>query len=307
MQAQRIETTGALSGLTVKDAMHPGVITCLSSDGLATLAAIMVTHGIHATVLGPLSRVAPLIVTDLELVQAALERRDDVSAGDIAREPMATLSADASLGQAVARMAELYLKHVLATDPETGVPCGVISSFDVVSAIGGHDPRRARMPRPAQARLAPSACTLREAIVGDVMHPGVVTCTPNVSLRTVGRSMAEHRVHCVAVAGVDPSGERTHHFNWGLIDDMELVRALHRGALDESAGSIAVTGPIAVMEDESLEVAAKLMIEDGARHVVVVGPLGLPSGIVSTLDVASILAAARDRTQTGRPGAEVPR
>jgi CBS domain-containing protein len=287
-----IDPAEVLTGLTVRDAMRPGVVTCLPTDGLSTLAAIMVTHGIHAVLLGPLDGGAPLIVTDIQLVRAALERSDDARAGDIARDPVATLPSDASLDRAVAKMAELYLEHVLATDPATGVPCGIISSFDIASVIGGHQPGLARMLRPVPARPGSSARSLCEAIVGDVMHLGVVTCSPDAPMWIVGRSMADHRVHCVAVAGVGATGERPQHFNWGLIDDLELVRALHRGALDEPASTIAVTGPIAVLERDSLEMAATLMIEDGARHVVVVGASGLPSGMVSTLDVASILAVA---------------
>jgi CBS domain-containing protein len=297
MQTQPIEPPGVLTGLTVSDAMRPGFVTCLPADGLATLAGLMVTHGIHATVLGPMGDGVPLIVTDMELVRAALEQADDVSAGDIARDPVATLPSDVSLDRAVAKMSELYLEHVLATDPVTGVACGIISSFDIASVVGGHPPGRARRLRRGPTHPASSIRALRGAIVGDVMHRGVVTCTPDAPLRAVGRSMAQHHVHCIAVAGVDISGTHPHHFNWGLIDDMELVRALHRGALDETAGTIAATGPIAVLERDSLEVAAKLMIEHGTRHVVVVGPSGLPSGMVSTLDVASILAAAPDRGQ----------
>jgi CBS domain-containing protein len=281
MKAEPVETIpGTLRGLTVNDAMRPGVITCLPADGVAKLAAIMVRYGIHATVLGPLS--------DVE----ALERAGDVGAEDIARDPVTTLPSDAALSRAVAKMTELFLEHVFATDPETGVPCGVISSFDIAALIGGYDPSRSRVIRPASALPSPLARSLRETIVADVMHTGIVTCTADAPLWTVGRSMAEHRVHCVAVAGVGASGGRSGHFNWGLIDDMELVRALHRGVLAEAAGASAVTGPIAVREGDSLELAAKLMIEDGARHVVVVGPSGLPSGMVSTLDVASILAGS---------------
>jgi CBS domain-containing protein len=295
-----MDPPSVLTGLTVRDAMRPGVITCLPSDGLATLAAIMVAHGVHATVLEPPGDGEPLIVTDMELTRAALERPDDVSAGDLARDPAVTLPSDASLDLAVAKMAELYVGHLLATDPASGVPCGILSSFDIASVIGGHPPERARRLRRGPTHPASCVRALREAIVGDVMHLGVVTCTPDTPLRAVGRSMVQHRVHCVAVAGVQGSGPHPHHFNWGLIDDMALVRALHRGALGDHAGAIAVTSPIAVLEADSLEVAARLMIKDGARHVVVVGPSGLPSGMVSTLDVASILAGAPDRAPAVR-------
>lgn len=284
-------TGSPLTDLAVSDAMCPGVITCLPDDGVATLAAIMVTHGIHAAVLSPLQPAAPLMVTDLELVRAALEQADDPRAAEIAREPVASVPSDTTLQDAVAVMAERYVAHLLVSDPGSGAPVGVISSFDVVAVLGGQEPGLARMLRPAPARPAPSARTLSEAIVRDVMHPGVATCTPDMSLPTVARSMAEHRTHCVAVAGVDGDG-RGEHFIWRLIGAMDLVRAVHRHALAEPAASIAATAPIAVQEGDSLEHVAGLMVEHDTRHVVVVGPRGLPSGMVSTLDVASILAAA---------------
>jgi CBS domain-containing protein len=300
MQVEPIEPPGVLTDLTVRDAMRHGFVTCLPSNGLPTLAAILVAHGVHAMVLEPEGDGEPLIVTDMELMRAALEQADDVSAGDMARVPMVTLPSDAPLELAVARMVERYVPHVLATDPATGVPCGILSSFDIANVLGGHPPDRAHTLRHGPTHPASCIRALREVTAGEVMHRGVVTCSPDAPLRAVGRSMAQHHVHCVAVAGVDVSPAHPHHYSWGLIDDLELVRALHRGALDDCAGAIAVTGPIAVLEHDSLELATKLMIEDGARHVVVVGPSGLPSGMVSTLDVASILAGAPDRDRALR-------
>jgi CBS domain-containing protein len=273
--------------VTVLDAMRPGVVTCLPDDGLAKLAAIMVTHGIHAVVLAPLERAATLIVTDLELVRAALER-GDARATEIAREPVATVATGQPLEDAVALMAERYVAHLLATEPGSGAPAGIVSSFDVAAVLGGDEPRLARMLRPAPARPSPSARTLSQAQVGDVMHPGVATCPADALLATVARSMADHRVHCVAVAGIERPGQ---HLTWGLIGDMDLVVALHRGALAEPVASIATTSPIAVEENESLERVAALMVEHDTSHVVVVGGSGLPAGMVSTLDVAGILAA----------------
>ena len=55
--------------------------------------------------------------------------------------------------------------------------------------------------------------------------------------------------------------------------------------------------PAPVYEHEApyatLERAASLMASHDATHVVAVGRSGLPSGVVSTLDVIRILAAAR--------------
>src|SRR6516225_11880030 len=108
----RAASASPVDGVSVLDAMRPGVVTCLPEDRLATLAAIMVTHGVHALVLGPLEERTPLIVTDLDLVRAALERAD-ARASDVAREPAATVDADAPLREAVAMMSERSVAHLL--------------------------------------------------------------------------------------------------------------------------------------------------------------------------------------------------
>lgn len=53
-----------------------------------------------------------------------------------------------------------------------------------------------------------------------------------------------------------------------------------------------MTEPIAVEQSEPLDRVAALMVNHDTSHVVVVGPDGLPAGIVSTLDVAEIQAGA---------------
>jgi CBS domain-containing protein len=275
------------TGVTVRDAMHPGVVTCLPDDSVPRLASIMVTHGIHAVVLAWGERTGPLIVTDLALVRAALERAD-ARAAEIAREQATSLPADAPLREAVAAMVERSVAHLLITDPGSGDPAGIVSSFDVVAVLGGESPRYARMLRPAPARPAPSARTLEQARVGDMMHAGVITAPASAPLATVARSMAEYRVHCAVIAGIERGGGRP---TWGLIGDMDLVVALHRGRLSDPAGRIAATEPLAVGEDDTLERVAALMVEHDTSHVVVVGPSGLPSGMVSTRELASILAA----------------
>ena len=69
------------------------------------------------------------------------------------------------------------------------------------------------------------------------------------------------------------------------------MRALHRGSAALAAGTIAATEPIALPEDESLDRAAALMVKHDTSHLVAVSPAGLPSGMVSTLDVVRIMAA----------------
>jgi CBS domain-containing protein len=292
MTVHAAEIAATFETVSIRDAMHAGVLTSRPEDDLTALARVFVTHGVHAVVLEQTSDAAPLMLTDLELIRAALWEPQDTRARDLARDPIATLPADSPLADAAARMSELDDAHLLATDPASGAPCGVISSFDVAAVIGGDRPSRARMIRPSSVRRRPSPGTLGDARAGDVMHPAVVTCAPDVPIWIVAQCMAEHRVQCVAVAGVSTGGPHSHHYSWGLVNDMELVRAFHRDALTAPAVSIASTAPAAVTQDDSLAAAAALMVEDDTSHVVVVGPSGLPCGMISTLDVAAILAAA---------------
>jgi CBS domain-containing protein len=189
-------------------------------------------------------------------------------------------------------MAVGYVAHLLATDPSSGAPAGIVSAFDVAAVVGGCEPRLARIPRPEPATM-PRARALSEASIGDGMHRGVANCPPDTPLSTVARSMAEHRVHCVAVAGVDSTRHRGEHLTWGLIEDLDLVVAAHRGALAARAATTPETAPVALEEEATLDRAAALMVEHDTRHVVAVGQSGLPCGMVSTLDVAWILAWRR--------------
>jgi CBS domain-containing protein len=72
---------------------------------------------------------------------------------------------------------------------------------------------------------------------------------------------------------------------------MDIVHAARRDALSIPAGDLAATSPLALPEDATLERAATLMAEHDVAHIVAVGRSGMPSGIVSTLDVIRILAA----------------
>lgn len=274
---------------TVGEVMCPGVVTCPPGASIAAMAASMVSHGIHALVVTPQPGHDPLVVTDLELVAGALQLGNP-RALEIAREPMAIVTSDAPLSRAVEMMSVRSVSHLLVTDPEYKHPSGVLSTLDIAAVIAGVPARIARMLRPAPARPSASARDLDHASVSDVMHAGISACDAEAPITTAARIMVDHRTHCTAVTGVDATPGREQRLTWGLIDDMDLVGAMHRGALDQRAATIADTAPVAVREDDSLAHAAALMVEHERRHLVTVGRSGLPTGIVSTLDVAHVLA-----------------
>jgi CBS domain-containing protein len=122
---------------------------------------------------------------------------------------------------------------------------------------------------------------LSRSTVRDAMQLGLFECEPETNLQKVAAIMAERRIHCVVVAG-----ER-----WGIISDLDLMRALGPGIENARAGDIAGTDVVAIKPYDTLEHAAQLMAEHDTAHLIVVSPdTGLPVGMISTLDVARAAA-----------------
>jgi CBS domain-containing protein len=273
-----------LSQSTVGDAMHRGVITIPPDAGLTTIAATMAAHVVHAAVLlGP--REAGLVVTDLDVIRAAMRGHLEATAVDVAREPLLTVAVGEPLERAVALMATRDESHLLVSDPDGEWPAGVLSSLDVMAVLAGRDPAQLRVIRPGPARPLVSATALAGTTADAVMHPGVVTCMPDAELDQLAGTMADLRIHCIAVVGAD--GGR---FVWGLVTDMDVLHAAYREG-SAKAGALAVSAPPAVPADAPLDSVAALMADRGATHVIAIDRGGAPVGVVSTLDVLRIVAA----------------
>jgi CBS domain-containing protein len=131
---------------------------------------------------------------------------------------------------------------------------------------------------------------LDHATVADAMHPGILSCQADATVTDVARMMATHHVHSVAVMGISAheSGEP---LVWGIISDLDLLRAGIRTAADRCAGALALQPVITAEPGMPLREAGELMLAHGASHVVVVNSMTeRPVGILSTLDVAGVLA-----------------
>jgi CBS domain-containing protein len=131
--------------------------------------------------------------------------------------------------------------------------------------------------------------SLEHATVADAMHPGILSCEPDASLADVAKIMATHHVHCVAVVGV--SHEEPECFVWGIVSDLELVRAGVSDRADETARAMA-KDPVVVVEPATrLADAAREMLDRHVSHAVVTDPVAKrPIGVLSTLDIAGVLA-----------------
>ena len=132
--------------------------------------------------------------------------------------------------------------------------------------------------------------SLDHATVADAMHPGILSCEPDISLPDVARTMATHHVHSVVVIGV--SHQEPECGVWAIVSDLDLVEAGIREDEEQTARSMAKVPLISVEPSMPLREAAGLMLEHRVTHLVVVEPgTQRPVGaVLSTLDVAGVLA-----------------
>ena len=122
-----------------------------------------------------------------------------------------------------------------------------------------------------------------EATVGEAMHPGVISCPPDAGAVDVARLMALNHVHCVVIGRAE---------GWGLITAMDVLRDAVGGDGSATAADMART-PVTVNARESLGRLATQMAAEDAEHALVLDAGGRPVGVVSSLDVAGIVAWGR--------------
>ncbi len=102
--------------------------------------------------------------------------------------------------------------------------------------------------------------------------------------------MSTHHVHCIVVTGTG-EGDGEDSRVWGVISDFDVLRAVMRPDAPDTASAIAQQPVINVETTAALRDVAELMLTKGSGHVVAVNPqTQRPVGILSTLDIAGVLA-----------------
>jgi CBS domain-containing protein len=122
----------------VRDAMHTGILTTDPGTPVRVVARLMAEQRVHAVaVADPDYASRPwAVVTDLDVAAAAAEDTDE-TAGQAAKHDVMTVSAAEPLSWAAHQMVEHGISHLLVIEPETGHPCGIISTLDVAAAYAG--------------------------------------------------------------------------------------------------------------------------------------------------------------------------
>ena len=145
----------------------------------------------------------------------------------------------------------------------------------------------ASTPHITGSYVAPS---LEHATVADAMHPGIISCDRETPVTDMARIMASRHVHCIVVRDVS-AWQPNMPFTWGIVSDRSLVEAGLRTGAEPTAADIADPPTANVELTMALRDAARLMVDEDTSHVIVVEPgSGRPVGILSTLDIAGVLA-----------------
>jgi CBS domain-containing protein len=274
----RVMTTTASSPLAAIEAhtvMAAGLVSCPPCAALTDVATLMCVHQVHAVVVDP---GAPRLITARDVVRATLAGAR--SAEEVIAPEAPSVAPDDTLLAAAELMVRAGEGHVVVRDRGENRARGVLSSFDVAAVLAGHEPRVARIVRPAPARPAISGGPLNAHTVRDVMHRGIFFCPSTAPLADVARVLVERRTHTVMVWRGG---------SMAFVTDMDVVAAAVRGWPLPTAGELASSGLVLIPADASLEQAASLVVETGAGHVVAADASGSPVGVVSTLDVVGAI------------------
>ena len=205
--------------------MSPGLVTCLPGAALTEVATLMAVHQVHAVVVDP---GAGRLITARDVIRAALGGA--TTAEEVLAPEAPSVAPGDTLLAAAVRMVQAREGHVVVRDPADGRVRGVLSSFDVIAVLAGHEPRLARIVRPAPARPAISAGPLSAHVVRDVMHWGIVFCAPVAPLADVARVLVERRTHSVMV---------WRDGSMAFVTDMDVVAAAVGGGPRPTAGELA--------------------------------------------------------------------
>jgi CBS domain-containing protein len=126
-----------LNHATVADAMHPGILACDAETSLTELARMMSTHHVHSIVVEGAGDERPVwgIVSDFDVLRAGMSADRPNRAADVARQPVIKLDTTAPLREAAELMLSKLASHVVAVDPQTRRPVGILSTLDVAGVL----------------------------------------------------------------------------------------------------------------------------------------------------------------------------
>lgn len=240
----------------------------------------MLTDGDLLERAGIQERLAVAIRAEKTIIHAELKalQNSALRVRDVMSQPVVTARAKEPLGIAAARMVKQGLKRLPVVD-DHGKPVGMLSRMDILQQVAENPHAVPPAPLPAEGHQT----------VQDVMIQPVPTVLQEDDLvRIVDRLLDAHS-HRVIV--VDEQGRAV-----GVISDSDVVNRIepaHQAGViqalrrigkppvgKETAYDIMSKGPLTASPDLPLVEAARLMMGDHRKWLVVVDPDGRPLGLI---------------------------
>jgi len=255
---------------SVRDFMHPGVITCRPDATLGQVAVMLSQHHVHALIVADRDGRPLGIISDFDLLAGewlsadpeSLEAMRTMTAGELMSTPVNIIEADAPVSKAAHRMREEGIRRLLVVDG--GQPVGMISVSDFVAGL---------------AEMAP----VRRETVADVMSDAMLVCRDKTPITAAAQTMTQAGWRSVLV--VDAGGRPL-----GVVSGPDLPAFCE----EEDCGDVTVSEvmhpPLTIHPTASLREAADKMIEHHHHRLVVVDPDqpdAMPLGIISSFDIVA--------------------
>ena len=126
----------AFEDAKVHDAMRVGVVTCRPETKLADVARMMVGYDLHSVVVSDVQGDGGTwgIVSSLDLARRP-DELGSLTAGEVASTDLVTIDSSESLVRAAELMAEHGVTHLIAVQPDTDQPAGMISARGIAAAL----------------------------------------------------------------------------------------------------------------------------------------------------------------------------
>jgi CBS domain-containing protein len=259
---------------TVRDLMHPGVMTCRLDLPLGEVAKMLADRHVHALFVAGRNGEIAGVITDFDVLAGEWLSADPESlatlrrmtAGELMSTPVASIQAGAPAAEAARRMRAEVIRRLLVL--ENGKPVGVISVSDFIR------------------ELASQAHSGRET-VGQVMSDAMLVCRDKTPVTSAAKAMADTSWRSVLV--VNSAGNPL-----GVFSGLDLLKYCGADGCPDTTLVTDVMHPALTIEmSATLQEAAQKMIENHHHRLIVVDPEepdSIPLGVISSFDIVAAMA-----------------
>jgi CBS domain-containing protein len=128
----------AFANASVEHVMRKGVLSCRPETPIRTIAQTMAANHVHCLIVtgfgeGEPGREGWAVVSDLAVVKAAIDEKDDLTAADVAKRPVIVTAAD-TVARAAQLMCENHTHHIVVVGADMQ-PEGILSSLDIAANL----------------------------------------------------------------------------------------------------------------------------------------------------------------------------